>query len=114
MCLWGDQVKPVNEDEPQQLTVAINDAKNRMLRRSGFSPHQVAFWREPRSPGCLLDEDPDVRPNSAILSDPVYARTQEIRMAARRGMLEAADEKALAKADYMLATGKQPWCCDGW
>ena len=30
------------------------------------------------------------------------------------GMLEAADEKALAKADYMLATGKQPWCCDGW
>ena len=37
---------------------------NRLLRRSGFAPYQIAFGREPRLPGCLLSEDPPILSNS--------------------------------------------------
>ena len=74
-----DDVVPTNDDEYEEAIEGILDAKNRLLRKSGFSPYQICFGRDPPLPGALMREEPSVIANSAALHDEKFHRVMEIR-----------------------------------
>ena len=50
-------VQPLSEEEYLLVVDAVLEAKNRLARRLGHSPYQVAFGRDPKMPDSLLDDE---------------------------------------------------------
>ena len=72
--------------------------KNQMIQSYGYTPHQHVFGKNPHVPGDLLDEPLNVVPATAGLTDLAVAKTQAIRNAARKAVLELQDSYALRRA----------------
>ena len=69
-----------------------------MIRMFGISPFQIALGHDPHFSGDLLSDGEEVLGNSAALASVPFARNVEIRLAARKALLEAADERAYREA----------------
>ena len=82
---------PKSDKEFRLAVQEVFDARNRLLRRSGFSPWQLALGREPPLPGDLLEEPASIVANELALDDKLFARTMAIRMAARQATVASAD-----------------------
>ena len=80
--------------------------KNQMIQSFGFTPHQYVFGRNPSLPGDLLNEPLHVIPATAGLSDVEVEKSQAIRTAARKAVVELQDDKALRQA--LLARPRVP------
>ena len=93
-----DEVVPTTEEEYRELVEAVCDAKNRILRKSGYSPYTICFGRDPPLPGALLRDNPSVVTNSAALNDPWFSRLMQIRHAARMATMELENDMALRRA----------------
>ena len=93
-----DQVRPSNDEEWIDCVIQTQTAKNSLISQSGASPYQHVFGRNPKVPHDLLQEEPDVAASDAVMLESPLARSQEIRQAARRSVLEAQDSRALRAA----------------
>ena len=56
-------------EELRTLMVEVEQAKNRYLNRSGFSPVQRQTGQWPRVPGCLLDDSSDMQMLDDMITD---------------------------------------------
>ena len=77
---------------------AVEDAKNRLLRREGHSPFQMVFGRDPLLPEDVLNQNPNLVVNSAIMNDDVFARLMMTRSVARMETLAFNDDVAFRRA----------------
>ena len=103
--------KVIKEHVPvDKLTweVCVHQAhvKNQMIQSFGFTPHLYVFGRNPSLPGDLLNEPLHVIPATAGLSDVEVEKSQAIRTAARKAVVELQDDKALRQA--LLARPRVP------
>ncbi|CAK0807109.1 unnamed protein product [Prorocentrum cordatum] len=91
--LWQDVLKAVME---------INQAKNSLSRRSGFSPAQWVLGRDIRLPADLMD-DGEVERIGAIAASATptskFARKCALRQAAREAHAKIANEDAIKRAE---------------
>ena len=76
------------------------EARNRLLRRHGFSPVQIALGSEDEVPGCLLDDPPQIVGNSVMVSgeETEFVKTLKYRHAAMQAMIKEADNRAMREA----------------
>lgn len=72
--------------------------KNQMVQTYGYTPHQYVFGRNPELPGDLLNEPLHVVPATAGLTAEAIAKSQALRTAARRAVIETQDDKAFRQA----------------
>ena len=93
-----ESVQPVDQDEWLECIGATNEAKNVLIRTSGYSPYRHVFGRDPVPPGDLLQTNPDVVSATMPLYDDTAARAQQIRHAARLAVLETQDDRAMRLA----------------
>ena len=78
--------------------VLHSPVKNSMIQSYGYTPHQHAFGKNPEVPADLLSEPLHVVPATASLNDDAIARTQAVRTAARKAVVETQDDQALRRA----------------
>lgn len=64
----------------------------------GFTPCQVVFGKNPEVPEELLNEPQRIIPNTASLLEDSIERSQSIRFAAKRAILELQDSKHMRRA----------------
>ena len=69
-----------------------------MIQSYGYTPHQYVFGRNPDVPSDLMSEPLHVVPATLGLSDEAVAKSQAIRSAARRAVIETQDDAALRRA----------------
>lgn len=105
-----DEIDPDNEAD--YLTCVWNavDAQNRLFRRFGYSPYQLAFGRDPPLPGDLLVASPDVVANDLILTDEAAMKNAQIRLSARKAAIEYGDNEAEREALRMRPRPRRPFC----
>jgi hypothetical protein len=103
----NDQKEHVPADKPSwEVCVHQAHVKNQMIQSFGFTPHQHVFGRNPSLPGDLLNEPLHVIPATAGLSDLEVEKSQAIRAAARKAVIELQDDRALRQA--LLARPRVP------
>jgi hypothetical protein len=88
---------PSNKTEWEECGLHAH-VKNSMIQSYGYTPHQHVFGKNPDIPSDLLSEPLHVVPATASLSDDAIARTQAVRTAARKAVVETQDDKALRRA----------------
>ena len=93
-----DQVQPKSKEEFLTCVVHTMNSKNEMINKKGLSPCQHVFGRNHRIPADLLQDNPDPVAATAPLHDPVLARSQAIRTAARVALAQSQDEVTLRTA----------------
>ncbi len=93
-----DEVRPTTAEEFVDCVIQAQVAKNSLISVSGASPYQLIFGKNPRVPQDLLQEDPHLVASEAVMVDSVFERSQLIRSAARKAVLEAQDDRALRQA----------------
>ena len=94
-------VIPSNMDEIEEVFEQVNVAKNTLVHKSGYSPNQRVFGKDPRLPGFVYGggEDVNVVVNSGYLAgDPSYVKSMEIRHAARKAFIEHDHEDRVRRA----------------
>ena len=90
---------PQSHDEYEEIMDQVTLAKNTMLNRSGFSPYQRVYGKQPRIPGMIYDSGPNVVVNSGFLAgDPSYVKAVQIRHEARKAFCEADHEGRVRRA----------------
>eukprot|EP00434_Breviolum_minutum_P004560 symbB.v1.2.004023.t1/scaffold227.1/size261201/9 len=93
-----DEVRPQSAEEFVDCVTQAQVAKNSLISVSGASPYQLIFGKNPRVPQDLLQEEPHLVASEAVMIDSVFERSQRIRSAARKAVLEAQDDRALRQA----------------
>lgn len=88
---------PSNKTEWEECVLHAH-VKNSMIQSYGYTPHQHVFGKNPEVPADLLSEPLHVVPATASLSDDAIARTQAVRTAARKAVVETQDDQALRRA----------------
>ena len=90
---------PQTHDDFEEIMDQVTLAKNTMLNRSGFSPYQRVYGKQPRIPGMVYDSGPNVVVNSGYLAgDPSYVKSVQIRHEARKAFCEADHEDRVRRA----------------
>ena len=90
---------PQTHDDFEEIMDQVTLAKNAMLNRSGFSPYQRVYGKQPRIPGMIYDSGPNVVVNSGYLAgDPSYVKAVQIRHEARKAFCEADHEDRIRRA----------------
>ncbi|CAE7239464.1 RE2, partial [Symbiodinium sp. KB8] len=88
----------VTEADLHLCITAVNAAKNQLKRRSGVSPSQMVWGREPRVPGELLG-DGDGRQEEFILShDKLRAKEHSMRCAAKAAYFRCQGDQRIRRA----------------
>ena len=72
--------------------------KNASIQTYGFTPSQVVFGKNPDLPGELLNEPLNIVANTASLMEPAVEKSQAIRFAAKKAILELQDCKTMRRA----------------
>ena len=97
---WDQQIS--SHEEVLWATSATNQAKNSLVRKSGFSPAQWVLGKDVRLPASLADEDEVGRVGAQALADTPgtrFHRKNQIRMAARENFTKAANSEAIRRAE---------------
>ena len=93
-----DENPPTTGDEFVDRVIHTQQAKNQLITEAGASPYQLVFGRSPNIPQDLLQDNPNLSASEAILSDDQWSRSQAVRTAARKAVLECQDDKTLRAA----------------
>ena len=72
--------------------------KNSTIQTHGYTPSQVVFGRNPDLPGALLNEPQQVIPCTAGLLEDSVEKSQAIRHAAKKAILELQDSRDMRRA----------------
>ena len=97
---WSQQV--AGPTEVKMLTAAVNQGKNSLTRKAGFSPAQWVLGRDLRLPADLADDGEVTRLGAqALTATPgsVFFRKAQLRQAAREAFARAANDDALRRAE---------------
>ena len=97
---WAQQVAGLTE--VKLLTAAINQGKNSLTRKAGFSPAQWVLGRDLRLPADLADDGEVARIGAqALTATPgsIFFRKAQLRQAAREAFARAANDDALRRAE---------------
>ena len=90
---------PQSHEDYEEIMDQVTLAKNTMLNRSGFSPYQRVYGKQPRIPGMVYDNGPNVVVNSGYLAgDPSYVKAVQIRHEARKAFCDADHEDRVRRA----------------
>ena len=84
------------------LTAVVNQGKNSLTRKAGFSPAQWVLGRDLRLPANLADDGEVTRLGAqALTATPgsVFFRKAQLRQAAREAFARAANDDALRRAE---------------
>ena len=84
--------------EEWESCVVHSHVKNTMIQSYGYTPHQHVFGKNPEIPSDLMNEPLHVVPATASLTDEAIAKSQAIRTAARKSVIETQDDLALRRA----------------
>ena len=93
-----DETQPMNKLEVNELIDRVNNAKNTMQRRHGYSPMQHVFGNEIRLPGVAITEQDYVRGTSRYHPGDECLRATEMRLAARKALVEVDNEDKVRRA----------------
>ena len=91
------EFSPSTKDDWEKCVLHAH-VKNQMVQSYGYTAHQHVFGKNPRVPANLLDEPLRVVPATPSLTDSALARSQAIRLAAQRAVLEMQDDQSLRRA----------------
>ena len=83
-------------------TAAVNQAKNSLVRKGGFSPAQWVLGRDVRLPASLADDQEVMRVGAQALAatpSSLFYRKTQLRMAAREAFSRSATSEALRRAE---------------
>ena len=98
MRAWEDCI-PTCKREVDELVDSVNQSKNSMMRKHGYSPAQHVFGCDLRIPNSLLDDQPNLVFNSGVVhGDHDMIRSNEIRVAARRALAELDSDQKVRRA----------------
>ena len=93
-----DEVRPETPEKWVECVIHAQSAKNALLSVAGVSPYQMVFGRNPKLPADLLQDNPDLNAIESADSESAMDKAHSIRMAARKAVLEAQDNRALKAA----------------
>ena len=97
---WAQQVAGLSE--VRLLTAAVNQSKNSLTRKGGFSPSQWVLGRDLRLPADLADDAEVERIGAqALAATPgtTFFRKAQLRQSAREAFARAANDEALRRAE---------------
>ena len=98
--VWSEQV--AGRESMLHATAAVNQAKNSLVRKSGFSPMQWVLGRNMRLPSDLTDDSEAIRLGALALSmtpgTRFYQKTK-LRFAAREAFVQVSNSEALKRAE---------------
>ena len=90
---------PENREEIEEIIEQVNVAKNSMINRSGYSPIQRVYGKQPRIPGMIYGGDGGAVINSGFLAgDPSFVKSVQIRHEARKAFCEVDHEDRVRRA----------------
>ena len=90
---------PENHEEIEEIFEQVNVAKNSMINKSGYSPIQRVYGKQPRIPGMIYGGDGGAVINSGFLAgDPSYVKSVQIRHEARKAFCEVDHEDRVRRA----------------
>ena len=98
--VWAEQL--AGKEMMIHATSAINQAKNTMVRKSGFSPSQWVLGRSIRLPADLTDDSEAVRLGALSLSTIPTSRfylKSKLRFLAREAFVQTSNSEALQRAE---------------
>ena len=107
--VWSEQVS--GRESMVHATSAINQAKNSLIRRSGFSPAQWVLGRQTRLPADLTDESEVTRLGALSLSLTPTSRfyqKSKLRFAAREAFVKVSCSDALKLRKVKPSRGPFP------
>eukprot|EP00438_Fugacium_kawagutii_P028405 Skav208339 [mRNA] locus=scaffold5193:38831:45910:+ [translate_table: standard] len=98
--IWAKLVEEhlVLDSELEEAICAVNDAKNSLRNRGGFSPRQWVFGCSQRLPGDIYDGDADISVLDASSANSKFARAQGLRNAAKAAFFNVQSKEALQRA----------------
>ncbi len=97
---WAHQVQ--GKQDVLFATASVNQAKNALVRKGGFSPAQWVLGRDIRIPASLQDDHEVMRVGAqALASTPnsIFYKKTQLRMAAREAFSRAATSSSLRRAE---------------
>lgn len=97
--VWSQQVSGL---DILLATAAINQARNSLARRSGFSPQQWVLGRSLRLPADLMDEGEVARVGALAASETPgtrFYRKSQLRFAAREAFMKTQHDDVLRRAE---------------
>eukprot|EP00959_Pyramimonas_sp_CCMP1952_P055670 1163374-Pyramimonas_sp.AAC.1 len=114
---------PGSLDELDELDHELFARKNRFWHRGGFSPAQLVFGQNPRLPHDILSDDAGAVPGWRDMLSPAseqdsagaeFARSQEVRAAARRLAIEANAHEKISRASKARAPALKSFTPGQW
>jgi hypothetical protein len=109
-----DEVRLETPEKWVDCVVHAQSAKNALLSVAGVSPYQLVFGRNPKLPSDLLQDNPDLNAIESADSDTAMDKAHSIRMAARKAVLEAKDNRALKAAIRARPRPHRPFQSGDW
>ena len=97
---WAHQVS--GRQDVILTTAAVNQAKNSLTRKGGFSPAQWVLGRDVRLPASLADDQEVMRVGAQALAatpNSIFYRKTQLRMAAREAFARSSTSEALRRAE---------------
>jgi hypothetical protein len=101
-----NQFAATTADEMQMLAKMACFAKNSLVRRSGASPCQWVYGRNPKIPNSILSEPDAIEAKQVIEDSERYRRIEEVRHQAMMEYLQFEHSEALRKA---VLRKSRPW-----
>ena len=98
--IWAKLVEDhlVMAEEMDEAIAAVNDSKNQLRNRSGYSPRQWVFGTNKRETADLFDGDHEAAANFAASTDAKFSRTHILRNGARMAFFQVQSKEALSRA----------------
>ena len=98
-AIWSKLVEDYSilDADVKEACAAVNDAKNGLRSRAGYSPRQWVFGGQLREHD-LFEDNEDIAALYNITNDEAYGRRHVIRMGARASYYQAQSKDAIAKA----------------
>ena len=98
--IWSEQLS--GKEAMIHATSAVNNAKNNLVRKAGFSPSQWVLGRSIRLPSDLTDDAEATRLGSLALTTTPTSRfylKSKLRFSAREAFMQVANSEALKRAE---------------
>ena len=98
-AIWSKLVEETSilDDDVKEACAAVNDAKNGLRSKAGYSPRQWLFGTQLRDHDLFNDEE-DLAAFYNVTTDEAFGRRHVIRLGARAAYYQAQSKDAIAKA----------------
>ena len=92
------ETQPRNKLEVNELIDQVNNAKNSMTRKHGYSPMQHIFGCDLRLPGIVDEGSPYIEGSAVYHEGDECLKANAMRLAARRAMIQVDDKEKVKRA----------------